>query len=144
MAQGVPLSDEQILVIREVWIATGNGSAAARACGCSARAANAYIAEQRDELLQLRQHKKGTTHLADAFREAALSLLAAALGSDKVGAASTKDLIISAATALDKAQLLSGLPTNRTENVGADPRAVLTPEEREQAARIRAKLAAST
>lgn len=142
MGQGIPLTDEQKRVIREVWVATNNATQAARAAGCSQTAALAIVREEREQLLAERAQKNGTNLLAEAFRFAAFVLIGEALQPHKLAAGSTKDLMTAAGIAIDKAQLLSGEPTARTESVTGDPRGILTREEMEQAARIRAKLAA--
>lgn len=137
MAQGVRLSDQQIETIRAAWVLTGNGSYAAKAAGCATSTANKYIKDHHDELRQLRQEK--APDIAEILNAVLNEVLSGMLDPSKVRDANLNQLATTAGIVIDKMQLLSGQATARTETMAVDP-GRLTPEEREQARRLRAKL----
>lgn len=138
MTRGLPLTDWQTETIRAVWLLTENGSEAARAAGCSSSAANKYIREHLDELRMERQQKR--PELVDVLTVLLERLVSVSFDPLKIQQATLADTLRGIGILTDKIQLISGNATVRTESVAVDP-GRLTPEEREQAAKIRAKLA---
>jgi molybdenum-dependent DNA-binding transcriptional regulator ModE len=137
MAQGQRLSDRQIETIRLAYAETGSVTAAARAAGCSRSAARSHLTAAPDNLAELRQEKR-----ADIVAEIAhvrLVLLTAMGSAEKIAKASMAELATSFGILTDKHQLLTGGATSRPDTGRVEP-GRLTPEEREQAARLRAKL----
>lgn len=139
MAQGKALSEWQVETVRATWLLTRNGSEAGRAAGCNVATANRYIAAHREELTRLAQDKK--PDLADALGAAADRLVSALFDQKRIADAPLVQVATALGIVIDKRQLLTNQPTARVETGPTDP-GRLTPEEREQAAKIRAKLAA--
>ena len=139
MAQGVRLSEEQVETIRQAWILTGNAAYAAKLAGCSGSTAAKFVRENRTELLRLRSEKAPS--LMETLNAVLTEVLAGLVDPAKIKSAQYGELSRTAGIVIDKMQLLSGQATARVETGAIDP-GKLTPEEMEQAARIRAKLAA--
>lgn len=142
MGKAATLTDEQIETIRATYAMTGKYSDAARAAGCSVGSAHKYV-HLSDDLENLRTEKRAVTieQVIVKCGEAQEKLLAAMVDEAKLSKSSLQEIATAFGIVTDKRQLLSGQATDRREHVAADALARLTPEEREQAARIREKLA---
>lgn len=142
MSQGSRITDEQIETIRATYTLTGKFADAAKAAGVSISTARRYVTET-DNFEELRAEKKAQTieHVIVKCGEAQEKLLAAMVDDAKLSKSSLQEIATAFGIVTDKRQLLSGQATDRREHVAADALARLTPEEREQAARIREKLA---
>ena len=137
MAQGKRLSDTQIEEIRLAYAETGVVADAARAAGCSEASARKYCHAPNDGLAELRAEKKAD--VVAKIAEVRSAYLDHMLKESVIKEATAKDSAVIVGVLTDKHQLLSGAATARTETTAADPNR-LTPEEKEQAARLRAKL----
>lgn len=137
MAQGARLSDMQIETIRAVFAEGGSLGEAAREAGCAKNSARKYAPPPNDELAQLRTQKRADiiTRIAEV-RSLYLEHLAQP---DVMSIATARDAATIVGILTDKHQLLSGAATERKEVSAIDPDR-LTPEEKAQAARLRAKL----
>lgn len=139
MTRGAQVSDETIERIKATFAETGNLRATARACGCSQSTAKKY-AGSRDDFEQVRAVKR--LDIIDHIKDAQIKLIDAMTDPDKLKSSSIHDIGVAFGIVTDKGLLLSGQATARTENIGIDPRSVLTPDELAAASRIRAKLSA--
>lgn len=139
MAQGVRLSEWQVQAIEDAWIMTGNASVGARVAGCNARTAQKHVRENLERLTALAA-QKAPSHL-ETLQYILNRLLGGLADPAKIDQASLGDVAKATGIVIDKMQLLSGQATARVETGAIDP-GRLTPEEMEQAARIRKKLAA--
>lgn len=139
MAQGQRLTDWQIETIRLAYAETGKLRHAAREAGCSPSAAKRYVDPVKDGLEHLRTQKK--VDIIEEIADVRLALLSAMKSDEKIAKASMAELATSFGILTDKHQLLTNKPTARTESVAVDPASQLTPEQMEQAAIIREKLA---
>lgn len=142
MAQGSQITDEQIETIRATYTMTGKLSDASRAAGVSESTARKYV-RLVDNFEELRAEKIAITieEIIVKCGEVQGKLLAAMTDEAKLAKASFQEVATAFGIVTDKRQLLSGQATDRREHVAADALARLTPEEKEQAARIREKLA---
>lgn len=142
MTRGRQLTIEQIETIKATYALTRNYAAAAKAAGCSLTAARNYVMNS-DGFEELRAEKQAITieQIIVKIGEVQQKLLEAMLDQAKVDKASMQELATSLGIVTDKRQLLAGNPTTRNENIASDAAARLTPEQMEQAARIRERLA---
>ena len=140
--RGRQLTVEQIETIRATYALTKSYTAAANAAGCSINGAKRYITSVDDEFADLRKEKTAITIEAIIVKISRVQerLLDAMLDPSKVEKASMQELATSLGIVTDKRQLLAGDPTSRSENVSNDASTRLTPEQMEQAARIRERL----
>lgn len=139
MGRGKKISDEQIEQIKSTFAQTASLRAAARAAGCSVSAAKTY-ATNRDEFEQVRTQKR--IGIIEAIGEAQIKLITAMVDDEHLKKASVQELGTTFGILTDKQLLLTGQATSRNENIVVDPAARLTAEEMEQAAKIRARMAA--
>lgn len=136
------LSREQIETIKATFALSGNLSSAARAAGCSKTSARKYVKTD-DEFSAMRAEKTAITierviEKCGSVQDALLDML---VDDNRRQKATMQEVATAFGIVTDKRQLLSGDPTTRTEHVATDVAARLTPEEMEQAARIRERLA---
>lgn len=137
-----PLTIDQIETAKTTFALTGNLSEAARVAGCSKSSVRKYI-KLSDDFADIRAEKIALTieHVIVKCGDAQAKFLDAMVDEAKLAKASVQELATAFGIVTDKRQLLSGQATDRREHVAADALARLTPEEKEQAARIREKLA---
>lgn len=143
MGKSATLTDEQIETIRATYAMTGKYSDAAKAAGVSETSARRYV-KLVDGMADLRAEKTAATieQVIVKCGEAQEKLLAAMVDDAKLSKSSLQEIATAFGIVTDKRQLLSGQATTRSEHSApVDPALRLTPEEMEQAARIRAKLA---
>lgn len=138
MAQGVRLNEWQVQAIEEAWVMTGNASVGARVAGCNVRTAQKHVREHLERLTVLAAQKRPSS--LETLQYILNRLLGGLADPTKIEQASLADVAKATGIVIDKMQLLSGQATARVETGAIDP-GKLTPEEREQAARLRAKLA---
>ena len=100
---------------------------------------HARFAEVRDQKLA-----EVIPDIVDEIAQTRLALIRAMRDPGKIAEADIRDLATAFGITADKYQLVTGQPTARNHNLneGKDPSTVLTPEEMEQAARIRERFAA--
>jgi len=143
--RGSKATVEQIETMRATYALTRSYTAAAKAAGCSRETAKKYAISE-DEFSEVRQQKLAVTieKIIVKCSEAQEKLLDAIMDDVKIGKASMQEAATAFGIITDKRQLLAGQATTRNENLsgGIDPATRLTPEEMEQAAKIRAKLSA--
>lgn len=141
MSQGSRITDEQAETIRATYAMTGKLSQAAKAAGVSESTAKKY-ANLADGFAELRAEKLALTieQIIVKCGDVQGKLLEALVDDAKLAKASFQEVATAFGIVTDKRQLLSGQATDRREHVAADVLARLTPEEKEQAARIREKL----
>lgn len=137
MSRGTPVSDETIEIIKAAYAETGSLRAAARAAGCSQAAAKKY-AQTRDEYEQVRAVKR--LDIIEHIKDAQIKLIDAMTDPAKLEKSSLQEIGVAFGIITDKGLLLDGKATQRSEIV-TDPSAILTPEQMEQAAAIRARFA---
>lgn len=120
---------------------TGNINHAAREAQCTWTSAKKYVTEHADELQKLREQKK-----ADVLNQMAVTRIRALeelITPHRLVSSSTGELTTLVGVLTDKIQILSGGVTSRSAHLDeSDPASRLTPEELEQAAKIRERLAA--
>lgn len=133
-----PITDEQIEIIKAVFAETGKIDAAAKTAGVSWSTAQKY-AGSRDEYESLRAEKRLT--IIERIAVAQGVLIDAMTDTDKLAKASLQEIGVVFGIVTDKGLLMTGQATSRNETIGGDPAARLTPEEMEQAARIRERFA---
>ena len=136
-----PITDKQIELIKAAFAETGSIRAASRAAGVSVATASKYVkASDRDQFEQIRTRKR--VDIIEAIGDAKVKLIEAMTDAAHLTKASVQELATAFGILQDKELLLNGQATSRTAVVTDDPMSRLTPEEIEQAKRIRAKLAA--
>lgn len=142
MGKAATLTDEQVETIRAAYAMTGKYSEAAKAAGVSETSARRYV-QLDDGLEELRAEKRVATIESIIVKcgEAQEKLLEALIDPSRIAKASMQECATAFGIVTDKRQLLSGQATDRREHVSADAASKLTPEEMEQAARIRERLA---
>lgn len=120
-----PISDEQIESLKNAFANGASVDAAAKSAGVSWSSAKKY-ASFRDQYESLRDEKRQEL-IAQTAAEYVPQLLAAIgkyiahITQDHVIAATgARDAMIVVGTAVDKVQLLTGKPTERTEHTDAD------------------------
>ena len=141
VTRGRQLTVEQIETIRATYALTRSYAAAGKAAGCSETTARDYI-KKSDDFAEFRAEKQAITieQIIVKIGHVQERLLDAMLEPSKVEKASMQELATSLGIVTDKRQLLAGDPTSRSENVSNDASTRLTPEQMEQAARIRERL----
>lgn len=137
--RGKKISDEQIEQIKATFAETGSLTATAKAAGCGLATAKKY-ATNFDQFEELRTQKR--VGIIERIAVAQGKLIDAMVDDAHLAKASVQELATAFGIVTDKQLLLTGQPTSRTETMQADPAARLTPEEMEQAARIRERMAA--
>lgn len=146
MGKGIPLTDEQIAAVRDAFAQTGRYDVAANTVGCSIKTAQRHCRDIPRPATIVPVVSEAVIKTADDIADATLLIIGpimAHMGDPNVIAQSSlKDAATAFGIVVDKFLLLTGQATSRTETGAIDP-GKLTPEEREMAARIRAKLAAA-
>lgn len=118
---------------------TGNAAFAGKVAGCSATSAQVHIKRNLDRLRVVRAQKAPST--IDLLQIALNELISGLLDPQKIKNARLSEVATATGILVDKMQLLRGEATVRTESRSINPDDVLTADEKEMAARLRAKLA---
>ena len=138
------LTDEQIERLHLEYATTGTYRATARAVGVSVESVRKYIKAEAEDpgspLGRMRTQKR--VDIAEKMGDLQIALIEALMTSEKIAKASYHELAVTLGITTEKRLLVMGQATSRTETIGADPAARLTPDEMAAAARIRDKLAA--
>ncbi len=137
------LTYEQIETAKATFALTNNLSEAARSARCSKTSVRKYI-KLDDEFSAMRAEKQAITieEIIVKIGQVQERLLDAMLDETKVAKASMQEIATSLGIVTDKRQLLAGQPTTRNDNIASDAASRLTPEQMEQAAKIRERLSA--
>lgn len=140
MAAGKQLTDWEIEAIRVAYAESGNIAHASRAAGVHYNTALKYLRINMPALEEMRREKQGDTiALMQLVRRLALEELTTP---GRIKNATNTELGIISGIMTDKLRLLQGESTqniNLNHNRVGDPK-VLTPEEREQARKLRDKM----
>ena len=142
----VTLTDEQRETVILEYAKTGFYRAAARAAGVAPNTARKVVAEAdaldpEHPVAQMRTQKR--VDLAETLGDVEIALARALMDPRKIAEASLDKVAVSLGIVIDKRQLVTGKPTQRTESNTFDP-TILTPQEREQAAAIRERFAVAS
>lgn len=132
--------------IRTTHAVAGTIAETARQLGLPESTVRKYVSPaERDEFAQIRGQKlaEELPKIVDEIAEAQRAIIKAMRDPAKIAQADMRDLATAFGILTDKHQLLTGQPTQRNHNLneGKDPATILTPEEMEQAARIRERFA---
>lgn len=134
------ISDENIERIKASYSLNGSLTETSKETGVPIATVSKYVNQkEKDQFESFRIEKRSEiipTIIAE-IEQTELILLHAIRVRAATGEDTTRDLATAFGILRDKHQLISGLPTTRTENLTRDPASVLTPEEMEQAAAIR-------
>lgn len=138
------LTDEQIEQLHYEYAQSGKIAVAARNVGVAWSSANRYLKNESTDpespLAKMREQKK--VDISEKIGEVILAQLEALKNPQKINQASYDELTRGVGILTDKRLLLTGQATSRAETIVGDAAAVLTPEERMMAARLRSKLLA--
>jgi len=137
MGQGQALSEAKIEIIKATFAETGSVRESARAAGVSVATAKKY-ADTRDEFEQLRTERH--ISLIDRIAYVQGVILDAMIEPRRLNKATITELGNQFGNLTEKALLLTGQATSRTETLTNDPAMRLTPDERMLAAQLRDKL----
>jgi len=136
----VTLTDEQRETVLLEYAQTGTYRAAARKAGCSVDSAQRIVRSSELEsdtpVGQMRTQKK--VDIAEKMGDVQLVLLDAMMDPAKIKEARFQELAVALGIVTEKRLLMTGQPTVRTETNG--PVGQLTPEEKEQARRLRERM----
>ena len=139
MGRGTKLSGEQIELIKATFAMTGSLTAAAKAANCGLASAQKY-ATNRDQFEEVRITSR--IPIIERIAAAQVKFIDAMVDENRLKKASLAELVNAFDKVTDKQLLLTGQATARTETLASDTAARLTPEEMEQAARLRERMAA--